>query len=305
MHGTPAIMRTLSSPFPTVHRHTPPGDLLMWSCFMAAAALATTILVLIAAFLLGEAGPLVAEGGFARFFSDAGWWPREQSFNMTPMLVSSLMLTIGATAAAAPFAIGLSVYMVFIGPGWLTTPMRRLVEAAAAVPTVVYGLWGVSTVVPALNAIQAPGASLLAGIIVLALMVTPTITILSREALQAVPSSFMQASSALGVSRARTLAHVVMPAAWPGICASLVLGAARAIGETMAVLMVCGNIVQVPGSLFDPVRALTSNIALEMPYAMGAHRSSLFVAGLMVLLLVTALVMIREAVVRERQGAGT
>jgi phosphate transport system permease protein len=298
-------MRTITSPFHFANRYTPHGDVLMWSFFTAAAALATLILVLIAAFLVGEAGSLVRDGGFARFFTDSGWWPKDQSFNMTPMLISSLLLTLGATAVAAPFAIGLAIYMVFIGPPWLSKLARRLVEASAAVPTVVYGLWGVTTVVPVLNTIQAPGASLLAGIIVLALMITPTVTILSREALQAVPSTFMQASSALGVSRARTLAHVVLPAAWPGICASLVLGAARAIGETMAVLMVCGNIVQTPNSLFEPVRALTSNIALEMPYAMGAHRSSLFVAGLMVLLLVTALVMLREGLVRERQGAGS
>ncbi|MFG6439808.1 phosphate ABC transporter permease subunit PstC [Roseateles sp. LKC17W] len=298
-------MRITTSPFSFASRHTPKGDVLMWSFFAVASFLASLILVLIVAFLLGEAGPLVTEGGFARFFTDPGWWPKEQSFNMTAMLVSSLLLTVGATLVAAPFAVAVAVFMVFMGPAWLTQLMRRLVEASAAVPTVVYGLWGVTTVVPALNAFHPPGASLLAGIVVLALMVMPTLTILSREALQAVPDSFMQASSALGVSRARTLAHVVLPAAWPGICASLVLGAARAIGETMAVLMVCGNIVQTPNSLFDPVRALTSNIALEMPYAMGTHRSSLFVAGLMVLLLVTVLVMIREGAVRERQGAGS
>ena len=299
------FMRTISSPFGCASRHTPPGDVLMWSLFTAAAALASLVLVLIAAFLLGEAAPLVSDGGMTRFFTDPGLWPKDQSFNLVPMLASSLLLTTGATLLATPFAVGLAVFVVFMGPRWLTTPMRRLVEASAAVPTVVYGLWGASTIVPLLNTIEAPGASLLAGIIVLALMITPTITILSREALQAVPSSFVQASSALGVSRARTLVHVVLPAAWPGICASLVLGAARAIGETMAVLMVCGNIVQIPGSLFDPVRALTANIALEMPYAMGAHRASLFMGGFMVLMLVTALVMVREGIVRERQGAST
>lgn len=297
-------MRTATFPFALTNRHTPAADVLMWAFFTAAAALATLILVLIAAFLLREAAPLVSEGGFTRFFTDNGWWPKDQSFEMTPMLLSSLLLTLGATLLAAPFAIGMAVFMVFVGPPWLTKLIRRLVEASAAVPTVVYGLWGVTTIVPLLNLIKPPGASLLAGVIVLALMILPTITILSREALQMVPSSFVQASSALGISQTKTLLHVVLPAAWPGICASLVLGAARAIGETMAVLMVCGNIVQVPSSVLDPVRALTANIALEMPYALDSHRASLFVAGLMVLLLVTALVTVREAVVRERHGVG-
>lgn len=286
----------------TTRRRLSIGDLLTWSIFAMCAGLASLTLVFIVVFLIREVWPMVSDGGFLRFFLDPGWWPKDQSFNMTPMLVGSLWLTLGATLIAAPFAIGLAIFLAFMAPEWLTKVINRLVESSAAVPSVVYGLWGVSAIVPLVNLIQAPGASLLAGVLVLALMILPTVSILSREALLAVPGSLMRASCALGVSQIKTLFFVVVPAAWPGICASLVLGAARAIGETMAVMMVSGNIVQIPGSMFDPVRALTSNIALEMPYAMGTHRSSLFVAGLMVLLIVSLLVIFREILVRERQG---
>ena len=137
-----------------------------------------------------------------------------------------------------------------------------------------------------------------------ALMIIPTITVLTQSALQTVPQAYIQGAAALGVSNSQILLRVVIPSASQGIFSAMVLGAARAIGETMVVLMVCGNIVQVPTSLFEPVRALTANIALEMPYAMGDHRASLFVAGLVMLLLVSALVALGEwAGMRQRRMA--
>ena len=272
-----------------------------WSAMTLLALLGAAIVFLIVVFLLGEGLPLISKEGFTRFFTDEGWWPRDASFNMTPMVVASLFLTVGALVVATPLSLAISLVTTFKAPAGVARVLRNVVELSAAVPTVVYGLWGVSSIVPVINLWSPPGASLLAGILVVALMIIPTITVLTQSSLQTVPVAYVQGAAALGVSENQTLLRIVVPAAMQGIFSAMVLGAARAIGETMVVLMVCGNIVQVPTSLFDPVRALTANIALEMPYAMGDHRASLFVAGLLMLLLVSVLVAAGEWVGRRQR----
>ncbi len=293
---------------PIVESISPPPSALrgwaFWSAMTMLALLGAAIVFLIVAFLLGEALPLISKGGFTRFFTDEGWWPRDASFNMTPMVVASLYLTVGALLVATPLSLAIALVTTFKAPTGLARLMRNLVELSAAVPTVVYGLWGVSAIVPIINLWSPPGASLLAGVLVVALMIIPTITVLTQSALQTVPVAYVQGAAALGVSENQTLLRIVVPAARQGIFSAMVLGAARAIGETMVVLMVCGNIVQVPTSLFEPVRALTANIALEMPYAMGDHRASLFVAGLLMLLLVSVLVAAGEWVGRRQREMG-
>lgn len=283
----------LQSARPLRHRGTV-ADAVFWASMASLALIGTLIVVVIAAFLLREAIPMIHDKGFAGFLLGPGWWPQDGSFNMAPMVVASLLLTCGALVVATPLGLALAIQLTFLGPRSLTRPLHGLLEASAAVPTVIYGLWGITVVVPIINAFAPPGASLLAGIIVVAIMIFPTITLLAQEALRAVPGSYAQAAAGLGISTTQTILRVVLPAARPGILSALVLGAARAIGETMVVLMVCGNIVQVPDSLFAPVRTLTANIALEMPYAMGDHRSSLFVAGLLMFLLVCGLVALAE-----------
>lgn len=275
-----------------------------WSAMAMMALLGAAIVFLIVVFLLGEGLPLIGQGGLARFFTDEGWWPRDASFNMTPMVLASLYLTVGALLVATPLSLAISVVTTFKAPTGLARLMRNLVELSAAVPTVVYGLWGVSAIVPIINQLSPPGASLLAGVLVVALMIIPTITVLTQSALQTVPVCYLQGAAALGISENQSLLRLVVPAARQGIFSAMVLGAARAIGETMVVLMVCGNIVQLPTSVFEPVRALTANIALEMPYAMGDHRASLFVAGLLMLLLVSVLVVVGEWVGRRQREMG-
>ncbi|UXY15883.1 phosphate ABC transporter permease subunit PstC [Chitiniphilus purpureus] len=297
----------LELPFPqaAMPRHAARIRLLAFWAVMAGLAIAGTLIVLlIAGLLVRESWPLISQAGPLRFLTDAGWWPRDGSFNMSPMILASLLLTAGALAIATPLSLVFATFTCFVAPAWLTKGLRLLVEASAAVPTVVYGLWGITVIVPLVNRISPPGSSLLAGMIVVAVMIFPTIAMLSRAALLAVPPGYVQAAAALGVSNAQTVLRIVLPAARHGIVSAMILGAARAIGETMVVLMVCGNIVQVPKSLFEPVRTLTANIALEMPYAMGDHRASLFVAGLMMLVLVSALVALGEWVgATGRRGA--
>lgn len=267
----------------------------------AAALVAFSILGLIAAFLVTGSYPVLSEVGLGRMLSDAEWGPRENQFNLAPMLVASLLLTGGALLLTTPISVGFAVYCTFYCKRRTAAALLRLVDISAGMPTVIYGFWGLVVLVPLISELAAPGTSMLAGILVLSLMIFPTITVVAHSAIQAVPGSYIYASTALGVSRASTILHIVFRHASAGILAAVTLGAARAIGETVVVLMVCGNVVQMPASFFDPVRTLTANIALEMPYALGMHQSALYATGLMVLLVVTFLVMVSEIYSRRQQ----
>ena len=262
--------------------------------FGGAALLAGGIVVLIGGFLVFEALPAVRSVGLGRFFKDDGWLPAAGvtgQFNLLPMLWGTVLLAIGALLLAAPAGLISALFCRFYAPPFLARQYRRLIELLAGVPSVVYGFWGLTTLVPWIHELRPPGQSLLAGILILALMVMPTVALFAETALGAVPPSYLQGAAALGMGRWATLRGVVLPAALPGVASGLLLALTRALGETMAVLMVCGNVVQVPESLFDPVRALTANIALEMSYATDHHRSALFVSGL-VLMAMVALIMV-------------
>jgi phosphate transport system permease protein len=165
-----------------------------------------------------------------------------------------------------------------------------MIELLAGIPSVVYGLWGLVVLVPLVARWQPPGASLMSAIIILTIMIVPTIALVAGAAIGSLPREYLQAAAALGLSRRRTVTSVVLPAARSGLLTAGLLATGRALGETMAVLMVAGNVVQTPTGLFQPVRTLTANIALEMAYAMGNHRSALFVSGLVLMAMVTVLV---------------
>lgn len=252
------------------------------------------IVILIILFLFSESFGIVGEISPLRFFTDPGWYPTSDQFNLLPMVVGSLCLMMIALLLAAPLAILTAVFCNFYAPPALAVVIRRLIEIFTAIPSVIYGLWGLVVLVPIIASIQAPGASLLAGSIVLAIMIFPTIAMVSDSVIVAVPKKYIKGAVALGLERYSIVFFVILPTAKSGIFAGILLGAARAVGETMAVLMVCGNVVQMPGSLFDPIRALTANIALEMAYAMDIHRTALFVSGTLLLMLVLALIILNE-----------
>jgi phosphate transport system permease protein len=275
-------------------------DKVLLALIVACAVLASLVIVLIALFLFKESFPLIGKIGAARFLTDDGWWPDAQQYNLVPMIAASLLLTLGSTLLATPLAIAFAIFMAFYAGPRMRKALRSLVDVSAAVPTIIYAFWGLMTVVPFINQFAGPGTSLLAGSLVLSLMIFPTITVLTHSAIAAVPGQYAYAGAALGIKRSSLIRHVVLPSARGGIIAAVILGAARAIGETMVVLVLCGNIVQLPRSAFDPVRALTANIALEMPYAMGDHRAALYVSGMIVLLVVTGLVLISELYAQRR-----
>lgn len=270
-------------------------SILVWTLRLAAAT-AGGVAVLILFYLVKESLPALKEIGITRFFTDSAWYPSEGLYNLTPMLAGTLLVMTGAVCIASPLGILSAIFCQFYAPSFVVPLYRRLMEILAGIPSVVYGFWGLMVLVPAINEIRAPGASLLAATLVLAIMVLPTIAMMADAALENVPRSYITAAHALGLSRAGILRIAVLPAAKSGLFTGVILETGRAIGETMAVLMVCGNIVQLPGSVFDPVRTLTANIALEMAYATGTHRSSLFVSGLVLLGLVIVLVFAAELV---------
>ena len=229
---------------------------------------------------------------------DDGWNPAGNEFNLMPMIVGSLLATIGSALLAAPLGIGVAVFLNYYAPAKIGWAVRRLVEIMAGVPSVVYGLWGLSVLVPLIASFSPleQGQSLLAGVLILTFMTLPTVIVASDAAIQAVPQSHLNAAAALGLGKRATIWSIVLPAARLGLVSAVILQFARAIGETMAVLMVCGNIVKTPDSVFAPVRTLTANIALEMGYADTHHRSILFLSGLVGLAIVTVLMFAANAV---------
>lgn len=256
-----------------------------------AAALVAAILGLVVAFLARESWPLLRDIGLTRFLSDEGWHPTEQSYGLTPMLTATLAASFGALLLAAPLGLASALFCRFYAPPALARAYRRMLGLLAGIPSVVFGFWGLTVLVPLIARWEPPGASLLAATLILALMVLPTVALTSEAALGTVPAHWLQGAAALGLSRRGMLLGVAIPAARRGILAGILLATARALGETMAVLMVAGNVVQSPSSLFDPVRTLTANIALEMAYATGDHRAALFVSGLLLTGLVLLLVL--------------
>lgn len=266
------------------------SDVILAGVLRTIAAVTAGVVVLIVVFLVIEAAGALGRIGPARFLTDPSWHPTEDRFDLTPMLLGTGLLSAGAVALATPLGVLSAVFGRFYAPRVIAGAYGRMVEVLAGIPSVVYGLWGLMVLVPLIGRFQPPGPSLLAGILILALMILPTIALFADAALAAVPEAYLQGAAALGLSRWATVRGVVLPAAAGGLWTGVLLGVGRAVGETMAVLMVCGNVVQVPGGIFDPIRPLTSNIALEMGYALGDHRSALFVSALALMLVVVGLV---------------
>ena len=276
--------------------------ILVWS-LRATSALAGLLVLMILGFLVFESLDGVRRVGAPRFLSDPGWHPNQgdgsSEFSLLPMIVATLTTTLGAILLAGPIGILAAVYCRFYASERVSKLFRRLIELLAGIPSVVYGFWGLVTLVPLIREIAPPGASLAAGVLVLFLMIVPTVALLAFAALKDVPKQHLEGAAALSLSRWSTLRQVVFPSAASGLGIALLLGTMRALGETMAVLMVCGNIARVPESLFDPVRTLTANIALELGYATADHRSVLFVSGLALMIMVVGLVVVQGRLQRR------
>ncbi|MDA0740198.1 MAG: phosphate ABC transporter permease subunit PstC [Nitrospirae bacterium] len=281
------MFNTWSSSIPSFPYHR--DQLLRWALW-SCASIAGLILVFIILFLILESVPALRHLGVNRFMFDPSWHPGENTFNLMPMILGTLFTTIGAIALAGPIGFCSALFCHCYAPPRLASLYGRFIELLAGIPSVVFGFWGLVVLVPLINQWHPPGPSMLAGILILAMMILPTTSLLAQSSLAQVPTEYLRGAAALGLGRWATLRRVVIPAAKSGLWTAALLATGRALGETMAVLMVCGNVVQIPSSIFDPIRTLTANMALEMAYAVDDHRSALFVSGVVLLLMVLMLV---------------
>ena len=252
--------------------------------FLICALLSVITLLLIIGFVFYKGShPFVAGGySFMEFIFGTDWVPSEDKFGIFPMIVASIFATIGALIIGVPIGLFTAIFLAEIAPKNVAKIISPAIQLLAGIPSVLYGVFGLAIIVPFLQNTfgLVKGQSLLAVILVLAIMMLPTIVTVAETAIRAVPNIYREGSLALGVSQIGTIFKVVVPAAKSGIMTAIVLGLGRAIGETMAVILVAGNSLIVPTSLTDSVRPLTTNIALEMGYAAGTHQEMLFATGI-------------------------
>lgn len=245
-----------------------------------AACSSTAILALIALFIFKEGVPIMVKSGLWHFLLGREWSPLQGQFGIFTFIIGSLWITFGALILGVPLGVACAVYLAEFAPKKWVKVLKPAIELLAGIPSVVYGFMGVMWLAPIIRAhLGGPGLSILAASCVLAIMILPTIVGVSIDAIQAVPKNYKEGSLALGATEWQTTWRVLLPAARSGILAGVILGMGRAIGETMAVIMISGNATAIPTSVLDSVRTLTANIAIEMGYAVGAHREALFATG--------------------------
>lgn len=261
--------------------------------FLISALVAVLSLLLIIGFVFYKGlTPFIIKGySLSEFLFGTEWVPSNDKFGILPMILGSLYATIGSLIIGAPIGILTATFIVEVAPKGISKLISPAVELLAGIPSVLYGVFGVAFIVPNIQKIfKLPkGQSLFAVIIVLSVMMLPTIITISETAIKAVPKVYKEGSLALGASKTETTFKVILPAARSGILAAVVLGVGRAIGETMAVILVAGNSPVIPKSIMDSVRLLTTNIALEMGYAFGTHQEMLFATGVVLFMFILIL----------------
>lgn len=266
------------------------GDWLVARVLQALATSSIGLLGLLTVFIFREGWPLLHRVGIAHLLLGTEWHPREGSFGLLPMLAGSAAVTAGALLLGVPLGLCCAITLAELAPPLLRTVLKPAIELLAGIPSVVYGFLGIVLLLPAIRrTLGGPGASALAAALILAVMILPTIIAIAIDAMDAVPAALRDGSLALGATRWQTIRMVVLPAARSGILAAIILGMGRAVGETMAVIMVAGNAVLLPRSPLSPVRTLTTNIALEMGYASGDHQRALFATGIVLFVIIMAL----------------
>lgn len=257
---------------------------------MLCAGVSILAIVLIALFILLKGFPLIFKTGLNDFLFSLRWDPTRGFFGIGTMFAGSLAVTMAAMLWSVPLGLLTAVFMAEIAPARMGNFMARMVELLAGIPSVVYGFFGLVVIVPLIREyLGGNGMSVLAGALILGIMILPTLINISRDAILAVPREYKEGSLALGATHYQSIRRVILPAARSGIITAIVLGMGRAIGETMAVVMVTGNSTIIPESLLSPVRTMTSNIVLEMGYASGDHQAALFATGTVLFLFIVVL----------------
>jgi len=269
--------------------------------FLLIALSALSVLALITVFIFIKGVPIINKVGLFNFVFGMVWDPSHGAYGIFPMIIGSVSVTLGAAILGVPVAICCSIFLAEYAPAALSNIVRPAIQLLAAIPSVVYGFWGLLFVVPAIRTyLGGPGLSILAGSIILGIMILPTIISISEVSLLSLPRQYKEGAYALGLTQWQTIRSVQLPAAKSGIVAAIILGIGRAIGETMAVIMVLGNAVAIPQSILDPARTLTTNIGIEMGYASGEHQQALFATGIVLLVIVMILNAFAQYVTRRK-----
>lgn len=243
---------------------------------MICACISAAAVIWICKFIFANAVPAVSEIGFKNFILGRVWKPNQDLYGIFPMIISSIYVTLLAVLIGAPIGILTAVYLAYYCPKGLYKAVKPMVNLLASVPSIIYGFFFLAAVVPIIQKItHTSGKGILTASILLGVMILPTIINTAEASIRAVPSQYYEGALALGATKERSIFRTVLPAAVSGIFSGVILGIGRAIGETMAVIMIIGNQAVMPGALTSGVRTLTGNIVIEMAYASGLHREAL------------------------------
>ena len=268
--------------------------------FLLAACVSILAVALICVFLFANGVPAMKEIGFADFLLGREWRPGNDIYGIFPMILGSIYVTAGAIIIGVPIGLLTAVFLARYCPAGMYKVVKPGVELLAGIPSVVYGFFGMVVIVPFIrNNFGGSGSSILAASILLGMMILPTIISQSEASIRAVPESYYEGSLALGATHERSVFCAILPAAKSGILAGIILGVGRAIGETMAVIMVPGNQARMPQGIFQGIRTMTANIVIEMGYAEGLHREALIATGV-VLFVFVLLINLAFSVVKMR-----
>lgn len=279
----------------------------MQGVFFLTALASIAAVVLICIFLFYNGVPAMAEIGFFDFIGGSKWAPTNvpASYGIFTMIIGSIYVTAGAVVIGVPIGILTAVFLARFCPKPLYKVIKPATELLAGIPSIVYGFFGLMVIVPFIrDNFGGNGSSLLAASIVLGIMILPTIIGVSESAIRAVPENYYEGALALGATRERSVFKTMLPAAKSGILAGVVLGIGRAIGETMAVILIAGNQVQIPTSLTDGVRTLTANIVLEMGYSTGLHRQALIATGVVLFVFILIITLSMQAIKSRSEKNG-
>ena len=254
-------------------------ETVMHVVFFLTACVSIAAVLIICVYLLGNGIPTIAEIGLENFFGIT-WKPSKDLYGIVPFIVGSIYVTAGAIVVGVPIGILCAVYLAYFCPKKLYKILNPAVRLMAGIPSIVYGFFGLMVIVPVIQQLAGTsGKGLLTASILLGIMILPTIIGTAEPALRAVPGSYYEGALALGATHERSTFSVVLPAAKSGVMSGVILGVGRAIGETMAVIMIAGTQTKMPGGLLDGLRTMTSNIVLEMGYSTGLHRRALIATG--------------------------
>ncbi len=267
-------------------------EVLMRITFTVSACFSIVAVVLICGFLFANGIPAMQEIGFLEFLTGRVWRPGNDIYGIFPMILGSIYVTAGAIIVGVPIGILTAVFMARYCPKKIYKLLKPATELLAGIPSVVYGFFGLVIIIPLVRNVtyflnqSGDGSSILTASILLGIMILPTIIGVAESAIRAVPESYYEGAVALGSDSIRSVFFVMLPAAKSGILAGVILGIGRAIGETMAVIMVAGNQPQMPNGIFAGIRTMTANIVIEMGYASGLHREALIATGVVLFMFI-------------------